>query len=137
MTIEDGVLRTAPALVMQTARINLVSHGSIDLGSEQISFYLRSTPRRGRVDVTMGEIVTPYLMVTGSLTKPGVTVDPKGALFSGGAAVATGGISILARGVWDRVFQADDPCAAAAAEADRLAKKASKKGKPQKRSRSD
>jgi hypothetical protein len=58
-------------------------------------------------------------------------VDPKGALFSGGAAVATAGISILAKGVWDRMFQAGDPCAASAAEADKLAKEAAR---PQKKS---
>jgi hypothetical protein len=124
LTATDGVVRTAPAVVMQTDKINLATHGSADLRTERVEFFLRTAPLRGRVDLTIGEVVTPYLVVNGTLARPGVAVDPKGALFSGGAAVATAGISILAKGVWDRMFQAGDPCAAAAAEADKLAKEA-------------
>jgi hypothetical protein len=59
-------------------------------------------------------------MVTGTLASPRIGVDPKGVLFSGGAAVATLGVSIIAKGVWDRMFRAEDPCAVAADEAARL-----------------
>ncbi|MDH5255120.1 MAG: AsmA family protein [Gammaproteobacteria bacterium] len=120
ITATDGVVRTAPAFVMQTERVNVIAHGSADMRTEQLEFYLSTAPRRGRVDVTVAEIVNPYMKITGSLASPGLGVDPKGVLFSGGAAVATAGISILAKGVWDRMFRADDPCAEAAAEAARL-----------------
>ncbi len=116
----DGVLRTTPALVMQTDRVNVIAHGSVQLATEQLELYLSTAPRRGRVDVTVAEIVNPYMRVTGTLASPGLGVDPKGVLFSGGAAVATAGISIVAKGVWDRMFRAEDPCAVAAAEAARL-----------------
>jgi uncharacterized protein involved in outer membrane biogenesis len=116
----DGVIQTAPALVMQTDKVNVIAHGSVDLRTEQINFYLNTAPRRGRVDVSVAEIVNPYMKVTGTLASPGLAVDPRGALFSGGAAVATAGISILAKGAWDRLFKAEDPCAAASAEATRL-----------------
>ena len=115
-----GVLRTTPALVMQTDKVNVVAHGAVQLATEDLEFYLNTAPRRGRVDVTVGEIVNPYMKVTGPLSDPGLGVDPKGVLFSGGAAVATAGISIIAKGVWDRMFRAEDPCAVAAAEAARL-----------------
>lgn len=120
ITATDGVVRTAPAFVMQTGKVNVIAHGSANLGTEQFEFYLSTAPRRGRVDITVAEIVNPYMKITGSLASPGLGVDPKGVLFTGGAAVATAGISILAKGVWDRMFRADDPCAAAAAEAARL-----------------
>jgi uncharacterized protein involved in outer membrane biogenesis len=116
----DGVLRTTPALVMQTDKVNVVAHGAVYLATEDLEFYLNTAPRRGRVDVTVGEIVNPYMKVTGPLSDPGLGVDPKGVLFSGGAAVATAGISIIAKGVWDRMFRAEDPCAVAGAEAARL-----------------
>jgi hypothetical protein len=112
----NGVVQTRPAIVMQTGKVNVVAHGSIDLHTEQLEFFLSTVPRRGRVDVTVAEIVNPYMKITGSLANPGVGVDPKGVLFTGGAAVATAGISILAKGAWDRIFRADDPCAVAAAE---------------------
>ena len=119
-TTTAGVLRTAPAIVMQTDRVNIVTHGSVDLRTEQLGFHLRTGPRRGRVGVTVAEIVNPYIRITGTLANPGLGVDQRGVLFSGGAAVATAGMSILARGVWDRMFRARDPCAVAAAEAARL-----------------
>ena len=118
-SVTDGTVVTAPALVMQTDQVNLIAHGTVQLATEEIGFYLNTAPRRGRVDVSVAEIVNPYMKVTGSLAHPGIGVDPKGVLFTGGAAVATAGISILAKGVWDRIFRAADPCAEAAAEARR------------------
>ncbi|MBL8201617.1 MAG: AsmA family protein [Chromatiales bacterium] len=120
VTATGGVLRSAPAVVLQTDRVNIITRGSIDFRTEQLELFLNTAPRRGRVDVTVAEIVNPYLKVTGSLAEPGIGVDPKGVLFTGGAAVATAGISILAKGVWDRMFRAEDPCAVAAEEAERL-----------------
>jgi uncharacterized protein involved in outer membrane biogenesis len=118
--VTDGVVQTTPALVIQTDRVNVISHGTIDLGTEAIAFYLSTAPRKGRVDVTVAEIVNPYMMVTGTLANPGLGVDRRGVLVTGGAAIATAGISILAKGVWDRMFRAEDTCAVAADEADRL-----------------
>ena len=37
-------------------------------------------------------------------------VDEKGVLVTGGAAVATGGLSVLARAAWDRLSRAGDAC---------------------------
>ncbi|MGI9224187.1 MAG: hypothetical protein ACR2QX_06895, partial [Woeseiaceae bacterium] len=39
-----------------------------------------------------------------------LAVDETGLLISGGAAVATAGLSILARGVWDRLSRSKTPC---------------------------
>jgi hypothetical protein len=48
--------------------------------------------------------------VVGTLAKPQLAVDETGVLISGGAAVATGGLSLLARGLWDRLSKAGDAC---------------------------
>jgi len=45
-------------------------------------------------------------------------MDPGGAVISGGAAVATGGLSIIAKAFHDRFLTAKDPCAKAVKEAD-------------------
>jgi hypothetical protein len=118
--VTDGVVQTTPALVIQTDRVSVISHGTIDLRTEEIAFSLSTAPRKGRVDVTVAEIVNPYMMVTGTLANPRLGVDRRGVLVTGGAAIATAGISILAKGVWDRMFRAENPCAVAAAEAARL-----------------
>ncbi len=114
-----GNVRTLPALVLQTDKVNLVSHGTLSLASERIDFGLRTVPVQG-LRLTLGEVVNPYVKVAGTLASPTLVVDPKGTLVSGGIAVATSGISILAKGLWDRLLKADDPCAAAAAEATKL-----------------
>jgi hypothetical protein len=49
-------------------------------------------------------------MVVGTLAAPRLAVDAKGTLISGGAAVATGGLSILARATWERLARSKNPC---------------------------
>ena len=55
------------------------------------------------------------------LTAPALhlTVDPEGTLIQGGAAIATGGLSILAKGFKDRFFSNKDPCGQAMLDADK------------------
>ena len=66
--------------------------------------------------------VTPYFKIGGTLANPRLALDVKGAAVSGGAAVATAGVSILAEGLWDRrVATSINPC-------DRLIKRISKEG---------
>ena len=44
------------------------------------------------------------------MAAPRLSVDEKGVLVTGGAAIATGGLSLLARGVWDRMSRSKTPC---------------------------
>ncbi len=54
---------------------------------------------------------------------PRLALDAKGAAVSGGAAIATAGLSIVAEGMWDRwVTTAKNPC-------DRVLSEASKQDK--------
>lgn len=122
-TAMDGKVRTAPVLAMQIDDASIVSHGTIDLDTEQIEFYLRTTPD-DRFDINLGEIINPYIKIGGTFMQPVLAVDPKGALFSSTAAVVTGGLSLVAKGTWERLFREKDPCAAALAAADRLAAEA-------------
>ncbi len=113
-----GVLRTDPVIVIRTTELDMVSTGSVDLRSEAIDFNFK-TAARGGLGFSAGELFNSYVKVSGTLSKPHLTVDPKGTLVYGGAAFATGGLSILATTLWDRVTRQKDPCAAAVAESDR------------------
>ena len=62
------------------------------------------------MSISAGELVNPYVQVVGTLAAPRLAVDEKGILISGGAAIATGGLTVLARGVWDRIRGSGDPC---------------------------
>jgi len=49
-----------------------------------------------------------------TLAKPTLAVDEQGVLISGGAAVATGGLSILAKAAWRRLSRDKNACQTAA-----------------------
>ena len=115
---DGGVLRTDPAIVVRMKELDIISQGSIDLRTEKIDFTFKTSARSG-LGISAAQFVNPYVKVSGTLAAPGLTVDPTGALVTGGAAFATGGLSILATTVWDRVSRQKDPCAAAVAEADK------------------
>ena len=70
---------------------------------------VRTTPRKG-ISISTAELFNPYVKIVGSLGKPALAVDEQGVLISGGAAVATGGLSILAKAAWDRVGRRGNPC---------------------------
>ena len=122
--INGGILSTDPALVIRTTDIDVVSNGTVNLATEAIDFNFK-TSARGGLGFSAGEFLNPYVKVSGTLSNPRLTVDAKGTLVNGGAAFATGGLSILATTLWDRVSRQTDPCAAAVDEADRrsIAKK--------------
>jgi len=82
----------------------------IDLKSEGIAMNIRTTPRKG-ISISAGELINPYIKVIGTLAAPRLAVDEKGVLISGGAAVATGGLTLLASAVWDRLRRSEDRCA--------------------------
>jgi uncharacterized protein involved in outer membrane biogenesis len=109
---KDGVLATDPAVVMRTAEVDIVSNGTADLRTEQIDFSFKTAARRG-LGLGVAQLINPYIKVTGTFAKPGVALDPSGALVNGGAAFATAGLSIVATTVWDRMVHLKDPCAAA------------------------
>ena len=82
---------------------------SINFKTEDLRVVVRTTPRRA-LSVSMGELVNPYVQIVGTLAAPRLAVDEKGVLISGGAAIATGGLTLLARGIWDRIKGSGDPC---------------------------
>ena len=114
--INEGALEVNPEALVQTDKIRIVSDASINLKSEKIEMTFRTTPRKG-LTISAGEILNPFVMVVGTLAAPRLAVDAKGTLISGGAAVATGGLSILARATWDRLVRSKNPCETAAEQA--------------------
>ena len=86
-----------------------MTKSNINLKTEEIRVGIRTTPRR-IMSISAGELINPYVQVIGTLAKPQLAVDEAGVLITGGAAVATGGLSLLAKGLWDRLSKSGDPC---------------------------
>jgi hypothetical protein len=105
----DGIVTGAPNSFVSTNKIRLVTKSTVDLKTEKIRVGIRTTPRQ-ILSISAGELINPYVQVIGTLAKPQLAVDEAGVLITGGAAVATGGLSLLARGLWDRLSKSGDPC---------------------------
>ncbi len=124
--IENGRIDAKPGLALQTSKMNIVSEGTIDLRSEKLDLNFKTAPRK-KISISAGEFINPYLKVGGTMARPQLMLDPTGTLVSGGAAVATLGLSLVAKAVWDRVFSASDVCAQVAIEAEENRQKAKNK----------
>jgi len=111
--IDDGVATVVPNAFVQTAKLLVVANSRIDLETESLAAAIRTTPRHG-VSISVGELINPFAKITGTLAKPRVSVDTQGVLVTGGAAVATAGLSIVAKSLWDRAKRAEDACSISA-----------------------
>ena len=115
LNVENGLGELSPMLG-QAEKLTIVGAGKIDLRSEELDIEFNTKPRTG-VGLTADMFVTPFVKVSGTLAQPGIGMNKSGTLLAGGAAVLTGGMSLLAKGVADRATAEGDQCAEALAEA--------------------
>jgi hypothetical protein len=109
LEIEQGKVRTAPAIVIQTKHLVVFAVGTADLASEEIDVLFETTPLRG-IGISLGELTNPFTKLTGTLRQPRISLSPEGALLQGGAAVATSGLSIVIKSLWKRWFGSRQIC---------------------------
>jgi hypothetical protein len=115
--IDDGVVDGAPAFVQQTDKLRIFANARIDLKTEKINADFKMTPRKG-IGISLSGLVNPYIKLTGTLGKPALVLDPESVFIEGGVAVATAGLSILAKSFKDRFLSDKDPCGTALAKSD-------------------
>ncbi len=115
--IVNGLASTEHGLAVRTDKLNVLGGGTVDLKTERIDIGAKPKPRQG-VGLNLAAI-GDFVRLGGTLSKPVPVTDAKGAATAGikvGAAVATGGISLLAEGLFDRATTDEDVCAIAAGE---------------------
>ncbi|MDH3940911.1 MAG: hypothetical protein OET46_07975, partial [Xanthomonadales bacterium] len=105
---ESGLITAFP-LIVQTRELTILSEGTVDMNTEKIDLSFNTKPRTG-IGLSTGMIINPLIKVGGKLAAPAVEIDPAGTLKSGGLAVATIGISLLAKSLSDRFLSSPDPC---------------------------
>jgi len=108
--IVGGVAR-GRAIGLQTDKLSVASLGTLNLATEALDFSFRIKQREG-IGISLSSVINPYVKVGGTLASPVLQVDKKSGLISGTFAVLTGGLSILAQGVWNRHLAKDDYCEA-------------------------
>ena len=109
LRIEDGLLSTMPLIALQTTKLLILSSGTLNLEDERLSFGFQATPTR-LLNAQLTELLNPFVRIEGSLAQPTPVIDPKGTLIYGSAAAATAGLSIVAKGLWDRLRGSTRPC---------------------------
>jgi uncharacterized protein involved in outer membrane biogenesis len=114
--IENGNATGDPILVAQTDRLRVLAYAEANLGSEKFNASIRTVPQKG-LGLSVSDLVNPYVMLSGTFADPVLTLDPEGALIEGGVAVATGGVSILAKRFKERFLDDKDACGKALRDA--------------------
>jgi len=107
----DGKLETKNQLVMETSKMEIVGSGSVDLNTEKLSITLTPNAKSG-IGLNVGSLVK-FLKLGGTLSSPRPAADAGGLLKSGlaiGAAISTGGASIVAEGLAKRVASGKSAC---------------------------
>jgi AsmA protein len=95
--------------LLQSKKLMIVGGGEIDLNTEKLNIEFNTKPRQG-VGVSADMFVTPFVKLSGTLASPTVGLNEKGVLLSGGAAVLTGGMSFLYKGLVDRATAEGGQC---------------------------
>jgi hypothetical protein len=106
--IESGQMKIDPA-ILHLKRVTVLASGGIDLASERIDLRFDSRQREG-LGVSATDLVNPFIKVGGTLAKPSLELDPARSVVGGGLAVATAGLSILAKSLAERFLSTKDPC---------------------------
>jgi AsmA family protein len=106
--IVDGLATVSP-VVFNTRQITIFSQGSVDLRTERLDLSFNTKPRQG-IGLSTGVVINPFIKVGGRLAEPAIELDPRSAAVSGGAAVATAGLTLLAKSFSDRFLSSRDPC---------------------------
>lgn len=108
MQIDDGLL-TLQNVAIQSDKLALVALGQARFADESLDLSIRMRPRKG-FGASIGGVANSFFKVGGTLREPRLLVDPARSVATTGAAVATGGMSILAKGLWDRMRGEQDIC---------------------------
>jgi uncharacterized protein involved in outer membrane biogenesis len=114
--VVDG-LATIGNFAIQTDRMATIAKGSINFRDEKLNLTMRVAPREG-LGISIGGVANSFFKLGGTLQNPKLQLDPTASVATTGAAVATGGISLLAKGLWDRVKAQSDICEEMAKEND-------------------
>ena len=112
--IKDGIATADKGIAVDSNKMNVIGSGTIDLKTEKLDIGITPQAQEG-AGVSVGQLAE-LVRLRGTLANPKAGVDTMAALKAGagaGAAVATGGLSILAQGLYDKSTADEDPCAIA------------------------
>jgi AsmA family protein len=111
LDIQDGIANANDRIVAQLTRVTWFGGGEINLKTEAIDLGVQSKPRKG-LGISLGGLAS-LVHVGGTLANPKIQLDPKDVAVKYGQNVltlATGGLFLLAKGLWDKSKANSDVC---------------------------
>jgi hypothetical protein len=118
LDLKDGVATANNSIAMMSDRTRLVAGGAIDLRRQQLDMVARVEARRG-ISLSVGELAGD-IRITGPMSDPHFGVGISGiaeTAVATGAAVMTGGLTLLAEQAVELVSGSEDVCALARGDA--------------------
>lgn len=112
--VKDGVAVTGKGVGVRTDKLTVLGGGTVDLKTERLDIHARPKPRRG-IGLNVAAL-GDFVHLGGTLSDPHPVTDAQGVATAGfkvGAALATGGLSLLAEGLFDRATAEEEVCAIA------------------------
>ena len=110
-TAKDGVFTSKNQMAVETTKMKIVGGGFVDMNTEALEIGFSPSAKKG-IGVNVGSLVK-FVRLGGSLSNPHPEADPVGLLKSGaaiGAAVSTGGLSLLVEGLFKRATNSGSAC---------------------------
>jgi uncharacterized protein involved in outer membrane biogenesis len=117
----DNGLATLEPMAFQSDKMTLLGKGKIDLGTEKLDLEWVTKPRKG-IGISASMVTNPYIKLGGTLSKPSVELKGMEAVAHTGVAVATMGLSLVAKGMFDRITAEKKVCKKALEEIENLAR---------------
>ena len=115
LEVKKGMATSKNGMAMKTDRVTLLAGGSIDLGDESLKILIFPKARTG-LGINPSSLVK-IVSLGGTLSEPKIEADSGGLLGTGaavGAALYSGGLSLLVQGLLDRNRANADVCGLAA-----------------------
>lgn len=110
--VKDGIATAERGIAVETAKVNVVGTGTVNLRDEHLD--LGITPRaRDGIGLSLTAPLVGMARVRGTLAEPALSLDELGAVrtaVSAGAAVATSGLSLVGEALFDRLTADSNPC---------------------------
>ena len=107
-TFKDGRVTLDP-FALVTDRTKIIGRGKIDLATERLDVAWAAKPRKG-IGLSASVVTNPYVKLGGTLSSPSMSIQPLSATATTVAAFTTGGLSLLAKGFWDRATSGKKIC---------------------------
>lgn len=108
---KQGRFASNDGIALETETSKIIGTGHVDLAKEELLFGISPIARKG-VGINVGA-AAGLVRLGGSFSKPRVQADPGGMFTSGlstGAAIYTGGLSLVAQGLMKRALYAGSAC---------------------------